>query len=142
MAAKLTRLTHKIAIQLHLVAESCTICSSHSRQVRKLLDTPSYSLSTKCNRLSPFVDENSDLRDLPYMCPFHALVHNNASPVINPILKFMPRPPAALTSTKVHACYWLNNMSPLLIYDTEQRDLSERTKDRGISCRKYRPSVE
>jgi hypothetical protein len=24
MAAKLTRLTHKIAIQLHLVAESCT----------------------------------------------------------------------------------------------------------------------
>jgi hypothetical protein len=25
MVAKLTRLTHKIAIQLHLVAESCTI---------------------------------------------------------------------------------------------------------------------
>jgi len=31
MAAKLTRLTHKIAIQLHLVMESCTICSSCSR---------------------------------------------------------------------------------------------------------------
>jgi hypothetical protein len=31
MAAKLTRLTHKIAIQLHLVAESCTICSSRSK---------------------------------------------------------------------------------------------------------------
>jgi len=43
MEAKLTRLTHKIAIQLHLVAESCTICSSRSKQpVRKLLDTPSY----------------------------------------------------------------------------------------------------
>jgi hypothetical protein len=43
MAAKLTRLTHKITMQLHLVAESCTICSSRSRQpVRKLLDTPSY----------------------------------------------------------------------------------------------------
>jgi hypothetical protein len=43
MAAKLTRLTHKIAIQLHLVAESCTICSSHARwPVRKLLDTLSY----------------------------------------------------------------------------------------------------
>jgi hypothetical protein len=43
MAAKLTRLTQKIAIQLHLVAESCTICSSRSRRpVRKLLDTPSY----------------------------------------------------------------------------------------------------
>jgi hypothetical protein len=45
MAAKLTRLTHKIAIQLHLVPESCTICSSRSRRlVRKLLDTPSYIL--------------------------------------------------------------------------------------------------
>jgi hypothetical protein len=43
MAAKLTRLTHKIAVQLHLVAENCTICISHSRRlVRKLLDTPSY----------------------------------------------------------------------------------------------------
>jgi hypothetical protein len=43
MTAKLTRLTHKVAIQLHLVAESCTICSSRSGPpVRKLLDTPSY----------------------------------------------------------------------------------------------------
>jgi hypothetical protein len=43
MAAKLSRLTHKIAIQLHLVAESATICSSRSRwPVRKLLNTPSY----------------------------------------------------------------------------------------------------
>jgi hypothetical protein len=43
MAAKLTRLTHKIAIQLHLVAESCTVCISRSRRsVPKLLDTPSY----------------------------------------------------------------------------------------------------
>jgi hypothetical protein len=42
MAGKLTRLTHKIAIQLHLVTESCTICSSRSRwPVRKLLDTHS-----------------------------------------------------------------------------------------------------
>jgi hypothetical protein len=40
---KLIRLTHKIAIQLHLVAESYTICSSRSRRtVRKFLDTPSY----------------------------------------------------------------------------------------------------
>jgi hypothetical protein len=43
MAVKLTRLTHKIAIQLHLVAESYTTCISRSRRpVRKLLDTPSY----------------------------------------------------------------------------------------------------
>jgi hypothetical protein len=45
MVAKLTRLTHIIAIQLHLVAERCTICSSRSRRpVRKLMDTPSYIL--------------------------------------------------------------------------------------------------
>jgi hypothetical protein len=43
METKITRLIHKIAIQLHLVAESCTICSSRSRrQVRKLLVTASY----------------------------------------------------------------------------------------------------
>jgi len=46
MAAKLTRLAHKIAIQLHLVAESCTICSYRSRlAVRKLLGTASYVLT-------------------------------------------------------------------------------------------------
>jgi hypothetical protein len=46
MAAKLTRLTHKIAIQLHLVAESCTIFSSRSRwPVWILLDTPTYVLT-------------------------------------------------------------------------------------------------
>jgi len=40
MTAKLPRLTHKIAIQLHLEGESCTICSYRSRRpVRKLLDT-------------------------------------------------------------------------------------------------------
>jgi len=32
MAAKLTRLTHRIALQLHSVAESCIICSSRSRR--------------------------------------------------------------------------------------------------------------
>jgi len=41
MGAKLTRLSHKITIQLHLVTESSTICSCRSRwPVRKLLDTP------------------------------------------------------------------------------------------------------
>jgi len=40
MVAQFTRLTHKIAIQLRLVAESHTICISRSRRpVRKLLDT-------------------------------------------------------------------------------------------------------
>jgi len=42
MVAKLTGLTHKIAIQMHLVAESFTICCSRSkRPVRKLFDTTS-----------------------------------------------------------------------------------------------------
>jgi hypothetical protein len=48
MVTKLTRLTHKIAIQLHVVAESCTVSSSRSRRpVWKLLDTPSYNQRTK-----------------------------------------------------------------------------------------------
>jgi len=48
MAAKLTRMTHKIAIQLKLLAQSCTICSSCSRRpVRRLLDTHSYTAGTK-----------------------------------------------------------------------------------------------
>jgi hypothetical protein len=42
MEAKLTRLTHEIAIQLHVMAESCTICSSRFRRpVRELLVIPS-----------------------------------------------------------------------------------------------------
>jgi len=45
MAVKLTRLTHEIAIQPHLAAESCTTCSSlFRRPVRKLLDTPYYNV--------------------------------------------------------------------------------------------------
>jgi len=40
MVAILKRLTHKMVIQLHLVAEGCIICSSCSRQpVGELLDT-------------------------------------------------------------------------------------------------------
>jgi len=45
MVAKLTRLSHKIAMKLRLMAESYTICSSRSRRpVRKLLGTPSKGL--------------------------------------------------------------------------------------------------
>jgi hypothetical protein len=55
MAAKLTGLTQKIAIQLHLVAESCTICSSHSGlPVRKLLSTPSYERLISKERVNKF----------------------------------------------------------------------------------------
>jgi hypothetical protein len=56
MTAKLTRLTHKVALQLHLVAKSCTICSSRSRQpVRKLLDTPSYLGKKTTTRENPCI---------------------------------------------------------------------------------------
>jgi hypothetical protein len=49
MVAKLTRLTHKVAIQLHVVAESCTTYSSSSMwSVRKLLDTSSYLSMLRC----------------------------------------------------------------------------------------------
>jgi hypothetical protein len=37
MAAKLARMTYQIAIQVHLVAESCTICSSRSRRPVRIL---------------------------------------------------------------------------------------------------------
>jgi len=54
MAAKITRLIHKIAIQLHLVSMSCTICSSRSRRpVRKLLDTPSYISECRPKKVYP-----------------------------------------------------------------------------------------
>jgi hypothetical protein len=43
MAANLTWLNTEIYTQMHVVAESCTVCSSSSRRpVRKLLDTPTY----------------------------------------------------------------------------------------------------
>jgi hypothetical protein len=61
MATYLTRLTHKIRIQLHVVAESCTTCSSYSRRpVRELLDTPSYSSEVKeCVKLYPHCPNTS-----------------------------------------------------------------------------------
>jgi hypothetical protein len=59
MVAKLTCLTHKIAIQLHVVVESCNICSSRSRRpVRKLLDTPSYK---KCFDVKTVMDALSQV---------------------------------------------------------------------------------
>jgi len=50
MAAKLTRLAHKMAIQLDLVAESCIVCSSpYRRPVRNLFDISSYVEYTTAN---------------------------------------------------------------------------------------------
>jgi hypothetical protein len=63
MAAKLARLTNKVVIQLHLVEESYTICSSRARRpVRKLLDTPSYfpNASTSRTVSNQYVDLNEN----------------------------------------------------------------------------------
>jgi len=67
MAAKLTRPTHKIAIQLYLVAETCTICSSRSRRpVRKLLDTPS---CTSVFQRDPVISTDPSLQDEQWTAP-------------------------------------------------------------------------
>jgi hypothetical protein len=73
MAAKLTRLTHKIVIQLHLVTESCTICSSRSRQpVRKLLVTLPYSYLNFCLR---YLDPTSRIRT-DIQVPLYVIIWN------------------------------------------------------------------
>jgi hypothetical protein len=80
MAAKLTRLTHKIATQLHLVAEGCTIFISRARRpVRKIMDTPSYDKlhgtqlslqSWQLNQLAKkFSSENSYIKSLVNLHP-------------------------------------------------------------------------
>jgi len=75
MAAKLTRLTHKIAIQLYLVAESYTICSFGSRRpVRKLLDTLSYSLSYRTRQVFVLIIQITMERQLGEI--FYIFRHN------------------------------------------------------------------
>jgi hypothetical protein len=77
MAAKITRLTHKIAIQLHLVAENCTICISRSwRPVRKLLDTPSYIIGSaiKIGR-GVYYPMQYDKKSDSYICLFAVFIY-------------------------------------------------------------------
>jgi len=72
MAAKLTRLTSKIAIQLHLVAETYTICISRCRRpVRKLLDTSS------CVCVCVCVCVCQEISRLLWNPKVHYLVHNS-----------------------------------------------------------------
>jgi hypothetical protein len=87
MAAQLTKLTHKIVIQLHIVAESCTICGSRSRRpVRKLLDTPSYgegsSLITNlhliCGKKKNYQDKNIGIYIL-----FSCICYNHCSNLLS-----------------------------------------------------------
>jgi len=55
MVVELTRLTHKIVIQLQLVAESCTIYSSHSSWPASP-ETLGYTLICVCVCVRPIFD--------------------------------------------------------------------------------------
>jgi len=69
MASKLTRLTHKMAIQLLLVADSSTFRSSRSRRpVRKLLNTSSHILW------------DNSLQYPLHCCRYCVLLHREGSP--------------------------------------------------------------
>jgi hypothetical protein len=82
MAAKLTILTHKTAIQLHLVAESCTICSSRSRRpLWKLLDSPSYGVwSWRRDWLTPCIVFLSPSRKILGLVAYHIKTDSRAHP--------------------------------------------------------------
>jgi hypothetical protein len=85
MAAKLTRLTHRIAIQLHLVAESCTICSSSSRRpIRKFLFTPSYADCNPPNKCYFFLSSDGFLEVLISV----ELTHNEAASELWTVIDF------------------------------------------------------
>jgi hypothetical protein len=85
MAAKLARLTHKIAIQPHLVVESCTICSSCSRlSVRKLLDTPSYSVINASRFNARY--QNCHSRLVYNVLKYKLKIHNSNRQIIQNIL--------------------------------------------------------
>jgi hypothetical protein len=62
MAAKLARLTYKMAKQLHLVAENCTICNPRSRQAA----------SKEIFWIQPRIAMNTDTR----------VVHREAVPIL------------------------------------------------------------
>jgi hypothetical protein len=101
MAAKLTRQNHKIAIQLHLVAESCTICNSRSRRpVRKLLDTLSYNPSVhnrghKTPPMAPILSQMNPVHTFP---PYFSMIHfplsrlltRTSAQVRGPVWHFVP----------------------------------------------------
>jgi len=75
MVAKLTRLTHKIAIQLYLVPESCTTSSSCSRQpAQKLLDTPLYSFTFSVLKSQNNGIYNNFFTEWPLKQPLQTLV--------------------------------------------------------------------
>jgi hypothetical protein len=99
MAVKLTRLTHKIAIQLHLVAESCTIRSSRAKwPVRKLLDTPSYTIK---NYLTKFPNEFTQLDSKHLNIDYHIRIT-----VLHIMLVTRGVWIAEATSGSAHASVW------------------------------------
>jgi hypothetical protein len=97
MAANLTIFTHKIAIQLHLLAEICTICcSSSKRPVRKPLDTHSYTIHFWLAALTTFgryVNRMSDellaILTQIFRGLFHSLQPNNHKHITNSSIQFI-----------------------------------------------------
>jgi hypothetical protein len=121
MTAKLTRLTHTIAIQLHLVAESFTICSSRSRRpVRKILDRPSYdcSVSYLTNWFLVAESEDSSLPLDTMLNQFHALhilITYSPEICVTGILPFPPRTDQAGVAVTEDTCIQkvpASNLSP------------------------------
>jgi hypothetical protein len=111
MVAKLTRLTHRIAIQLHLVAENCTIWSSHSRwPVWKLLDTPSYIPAVNMN--NTYLQPSSWKYSLAMTWYAAARVSSHAEPSAANVTA---KPPELMNlwvcTTASGANKWLNNGS-------------------------------
>jgi hypothetical protein len=105
MAAKLTRLTHKIAIKLYLMAESCTICiSRYRRPVRKLLVTTSYLSTDKELHFGPgkLLQSVNMLRD----CGLPTNARHRLVAVSNPLLFLRTTQPAHLKPSCVHESVW------------------------------------
>jgi hypothetical protein len=91
MAKKLIRLTHKIATQLHLVAENCTICSSRSRRpVRELLDTPPYMHVTH-NFQHPIHKNSPSDPIINHLKPVYPFTHNFSNKRFNFILQYVSK---------------------------------------------------
>jgi len=99
MAAKLTRLTHKIAIELNLVAGIFIICSPRSRRpVRKLLDTPAYNHDTRIEVCTVMIQEAVFWVLTPCCGVVSRVVPRNVGIIPHPCTESQPRRPRILLS--------------------------------------------
>jgi hypothetical protein len=110
--------THKIAIQLHLVAGRCIICSSLStRPVRKLLDTPSYrrellhvnlqiNMANKANKCACALFGNAPKKTIYILLRIKCVLVRTERKVFNAAFqKFPDWPPGARTANGTALCH-------------------------------------